>query len=107
MAHSRMLYFHDAKFVMIRLEAKWLLHEIFRLNLLHAYHLPSAELDDDFMELCALSQGFHPWSYGIVVDLVHGFIPLFLSLFFGVIRLGEIFHFQYIAVVGLVMCHVG
>ena len=87
MAHSRMLYFHDAKFVMIRLEAKWLLHEIFRLNLLHAYHFPSAELDDDFMELGSLPQGFHFRGCFIATCLLHGLTPLLAGFLFAIVCL--------------------
>ena len=68
------------------------------LHLFHAYSLPAAELDDDFVELRALAQGFYPGSYGIAVDLLRCLIPLHLGSSFGVVALCEVFQLEDVAV---------
>lgn len=45
------------------------------LYLLHADDLPTAELDDELVELRALAQDFNLRGFGIAVDLRYRFIP--------------------------------
>ena len=44
----------------------------------------SVELHDDFVQLCALAQGFYARGLGVSVDLSNGFVPLLLGSGFGV-----------------------
>ena len=77
------------------------------LHFLHLNHIPAAELDNDLMQLCALAQGFHPRGHGITVDLLDSLVPLLLGFLLGIIRLRQVFQFEDIAVIRLVMSHVG
>ena len=43
----------------------------------------------------------------MAVNLFHSFIPLFLSLLFGIICFREVFQFKNITMIRLVMRHVG
>ena len=73
------------------------------LHFPHLHHVPAAELDNDFVELCALAQGFHPRGNSITVDLLNGLVPLLLGFLLGIFLLRKIFQFEDIAVLRLIM----
>ena len=76
------------------------------LHFPHLHHVPAAELDNDLMQLCALAQGFHPRGHGITVDLLDSLVPLLLGFLLGIIRLRQVFQFQDVTVLRLIMRHV-
>ena len=76
------------------------------LHFPHLNHVPAAELDNDLMQLCALAQGFHPRGCCIAVDLHNGLVPLLLGFLLRIIRLREVFQFEDVTVLRLIMRHV-
>ena len=76
------------------------------LHFPHLNHVPAAELDNDLMQLCALAQGFHPRGCCIAVDLHNGLVPLLLGFLLRIIRLREVFQFEDVTVLRLIMSHV-
>ena len=76
------------------------------LHFLHLHHVPAAELDTDFVELSALPPGFHPRGNSITIDLLDGLVRLLLGSLLGISRLRQVFQFQDLTVLRLIMSHV-
>ena len=77
------------------------------MYLFHPHQLPSAELHDYLVHLRALAQSLDTGSYGIGIDLLYCLRPLLLGCLFCVVGLRQVFQFEDIAVVCLVVGHVG
>ena len=61
-------------------------------HLFHSEQLVAVELHDDFMQLCALSQGLDAGRFGVGVNLCYGLVPLLLC---GSLGVAFVQHFEF------------